>query len=479
MGRHKDPEIINLIRSLKSRGESWGFIADDEFKILDGLYWVDLIWKYREDHNLFITFEFEKEENEYLLKNLDKIFDTPSLEVEKPYHHFLIVFDGALSSGMKKIVEEKTRRHNIHVFENLKNVSSELDRLNKELEQLKIELPDLIKRRGKIDSANVVHDILRGLKDVVPVLGVKGHLYPISQSTLTSSAITISQAPLSASPIGAFDSTRYEGVAVIPIPRKRFVMVIPDTSTSLEVFLIQKEEDDKEIRLSFKTSELPCTLNFNLMKDGKGGGFHISLDPTLADVVHIKKFEDLLRAYDKRKSLLVMDMGGKAVMGCEGISLAKPLSSNEWYEAISDLAYIQDVTSHRIPCPKDLRISPRDLAAVRRMKNIIETGEEVSSIQALTFTTYEEQLEELVRIQEDIKKIPNLSLHHEQYSVNLLGEELLLGPVTWQLPDMIFREPLEEVKKRISGIEPKVPIEMTMIPLSNNETKITYHKCKK
>lgn len=479
MGRHKVPEIVKLIKNLKSKGESLGFVAHDEFKVLGGLYWVDLIWSYREDHSLFIAFEFENKSNARLLKNLSKIFDTPSSEVEKPYHHFLIVFDGTLSSGMRKIVAEKARRYNIHIFEDFKNNKSEQQRLNTELQQLEIQLSDLIERKGKTNSVGVIHDVLRGLKDVVPVLVIRGHPYSINQSTLTSSAIPIPQRSLSSLTKGTFDTTKYEGFALIPLPRKRFVMIIPNTSISLDAFLMDKKEDDKKIHLSFVACELPFKLDFDFLKGGKGGGFHISIDPDVADVVEVKKFEDIVRVYDKHKKLHIMDINGKVFAGCEGVSFAKPFSCNEWYKGISDLAYIQQATSHRIPCPKDLRISAKDLMVIARTRKIVEKGEEVLPVQTVSFTMVKEHLEKLVETQRNLKKIAKLSVSLKRYSINLLGEELPLGPVTWQLPDMIFREPLEEVMKRISDIETKVPIEASLVPLSNINIRIIYHKWKK
>lgn len=477
MGRHADPEILKLIHDLKVKGESWGFIASDEFKISDGVYWVDLVWRYRESQSLFITFEFEKEENERLLKNLDKIFDTPSIEIEKPYHHFLIVFNGALSEGMKKIVTEKARRYNIHTFEDFRNVA-EQNRLNEELERLRIGLPELITRIGKTDAANAIHDVLRGLRDVVPVLKIEGQPFPIGQSIVTSTPISISQTSLSTSPVGAFDSTKYEGFALIPIPREQFVITVPNTAISLGVVLMHKQQSDREIRLSFIGIELPCKMNFVLLKDRGGGGFDIRLDPDLADVVQLKKYEDLLREYDKHKSLLVKNMEGKGVMGADGISLSRPLSSDDWYRAVSDLAYIQEKTSQRIPCPKNLRIAPNDLTTINRIKIIMEKAEETLPIASLTMTMIKEQFEKLIEIQQKSDKIPRLSIDHEQYSLDLLGVEVPLGPVTWQLPDMIFREPLEEVIKRIRDIESTVLVQMTMTPVSSNETQIIFHKWK-
>src|SRR3990170_59646 len=89
MGRHKNPEIIKLIENLKKKGESFGFETSDEFKMLGGLYYVDLVWTpYKEKHKMFISFEIEKEDTR-TLKNLDKIFDTSASDVEKPYQHFI------------------------------------------------------------------------------------------------------------------------------------------------------------------------------------------------------------------------------------------------------------------------------------------------------------------------------------------------------------------------------------------------------
>jgi len=89
-----------------------------------------------------------------------------------------------------------------------------------------------------------------------------------------------------------------------------------------------------------------------------------------------------------------------------------------------------------------------------------------------------EQFEKLIEIQQKSDKIHGLSIDHEQYSPDLLGVGVPLGPVTWQLPDMIFREPLEEVIKRIRDIESTVLVQMTMTPVSSNETQIIFHKWK-
>ena len=124
---------------------------------------------------------------------------------------------------------------------------------------------------------------------------------------------------------------------------------------------------------------------------------------------------------------------------------------------------------------KELELDTTDTS----LAAILKTGEEVLPTKTLTFTLSKEGLEKLVEIQRNQKKISNLSVHVDRYSINLLGEEVSLGPVTWKLPDMVFREPLEEVMKRISDIESKVLVKITMKPFLNTETQIIYREWKK
>jgi len=475
MGRHKDQEIVEFIQSLKSMGESWGFIANDEFKILDGLYWVDLTWSYREDHHLFITFEIEKEENERLLKNLYKIFDTPSSEVEKPYHHLLIVFHGTISPGIKKIVKRKAEEYNIHIIENLKENPSERDKLDNILKGLKIELSEIIKRRGKISLTNVVYDVIRGLNGIVPMLMIKDQRYPINQSTLISSSLSlVSNTSINTLSALAFDTRKYEGLAVIPIPRQRFTLSIPASPIAFDIFakIVRAGE---EIHISGIGCEVPFLFDFKLNERDMSGSFNIQIHPEEADVVQAKIFEEISRELNKGKPIQIKDKTGKMMAYFEGPKGVSQ-SSNEWYEIISKCAHIQKVTSQRISCPKDLKISKEDILSIQRIENILEKGEEIIKMNSLTFNTDKEVIEKLINIQENSGKISNMSIHMEQYSQQLLGEEILLGPVTWELPDIKFREHLNEIRKRIIDIKTDTPIEITMYPTSTNEVHVIYHK---
>ena len=259
MGRHKDTEILRLIEDLKEKGKSLGFMANDEFKLLNGIYYVDLVWTpYEEGHAIFVTFEIEKED-ERTLKNTDKIFDTPTSAVEKPYQHFIIIFDGNLSAGDKIIVDEKARRYNILVFENIKNNTEERRRLFDELNKLKISITGLIEKRGAVYPPETVQETILGLGKVAPVLILDNQPYPINQAILTSSSQTTQSESIPEQTKPLFNSKKYRQIAIVGIPREQYLLVIPGTAFALDVY-VELIEKPKLTRATVEACDFPFTF---------------------------------------------------------------------------------------------------------------------------------------------------------------------------------------------------------------------------
>jgi hypothetical protein len=474
MGRHKDPDILKFIETYKKKGESWGFKVDDEFKLLNGVYWVDLLWTpYEDEHKMYITFEIEKKD-ERTLKNLDKIFETPASDVEKPYQHFVVIYDCKLSAGNKKIVQEKARRYNIHIFENLKNDTEELERFDEELERLKIVLSGYIERKGKVTPAETVRETVIGLGKVVPVLIIGNKEFLVQEATLTSGSQVIQKEPLTREPKQLFDSKKYKKIAVIAIPREQYTLTIPSTPIAFNVYL-EKKENVKSISLFVEACDFPFILDF-VLNIGGGGRFNIRIDPELADVVQLKMFEDTLRGLDNKKTMEIFNQSGKRIFLCEGLNSDNPRTSSQWYDAVSDLAYIQSVTAQKIPSPKNLTLSSKDLAAIEKLKNIIEKGELLVPIVHLTLRVNREVVEKLIGFQKASGKIFSLSIQLDQTSEQLIGQEIVLGAATIELPEMKFKEPLEEVEKRLFGIGPNVTREINLIAYSATQARIVYQK---
>lgn len=188
---------------------------------MGGIYFVDLIWTpYENQHQMFITFEIEKKDKN-TLKNLDKIIDTDSFEVEKPFRHFIITFDEGLKKGTKKIVSEKIRKYNISSYENMKNNEKLRQSLEKELEGLKIEISNLIEKKGLKKPRQTIKEIIYGLKKVNPVLILDKASYPINQIIMKEFSESSKDEEISV-PKEFISNKKYDKIAVIPILKGNF-----------------------------------------------------------------------------------------------------------------------------------------------------------------------------------------------------------------------------------------------------------------
>jgi hypothetical protein len=121
MGRHKDKLTLKFIETLKARGKSNGFIVEDEYPLLKGIYYADLIWRLPSDRTPLFTFEIETKPSIYMLRNAGKYFDTPTQEITKPWYHFIVVLKGEIPIGTRKLLRNQIDRHNAYIFENALN----------------------------------------------------------------------------------------------------------------------------------------------------------------------------------------------------------------------------------------------------------------------------------------------------------------------------------------------------------------------
>jgi len=51
MGRHTDTDTLELIRRLEQKGKSKGFTIEEEYVLIKGEAYVDLVWKLQEEKN--------------------------------------------------------------------------------------------------------------------------------------------------------------------------------------------------------------------------------------------------------------------------------------------------------------------------------------------------------------------------------------------------------------------------------------------
>ncbi len=71
-----------------------------------------------------------------MVKNAVKYFSTKSIDVPKPWNHFIIILNGKLRPSDKISIQCVTERHSVHIFENILGDAKELGRFNKKLEEM-------------------------------------------------------------------------------------------------------------------------------------------------------------------------------------------------------------------------------------------------------------------------------------------------------------------------------------------------------
>jgi hypothetical protein len=143
MGKHKNPITLEFLGLLRERGNLYGFSVEEEYSLLKGIFYADIVYMLTSDSQPIISFEVESSPTAYAVKNAVKYFATDSTEIPKPWHHFVVILKGALPPSDKKSLESITRNHNVHIFENVlidkeahRRFDDELGRISKAFRQI-------------------------------------------------------------------------------------------------------------------------------------------------------------------------------------------------------------------------------------------------------------------------------------------------------------------------------------------------------
>jgi hypothetical protein len=136
MGQHQDSDSLELIDLLAQKGKELGYYVEKECLIADGDYSIDLVWKYKREHDPLITFEVETSNRSGIFSNTLKIFGTEQSLVRKPYWHFAIIHKAELTRGQKNSISLILKYNNISLYENIFHDEEKLQKLVDELDHL-------------------------------------------------------------------------------------------------------------------------------------------------------------------------------------------------------------------------------------------------------------------------------------------------------------------------------------------------------
>ena len=135
MGKHKNPLTLQFLSILKENGRIYNFSVEEEYPLVKGVFDADIVYKLPSYSQPIITFEVESSPV-HAVKNAVKYFSTKSIDVPKPWNHFIIILNGKLRPSDKISIQCVTERHSVHIFENILGDAKELGRFNKKLEEM-------------------------------------------------------------------------------------------------------------------------------------------------------------------------------------------------------------------------------------------------------------------------------------------------------------------------------------------------------
>jgi hypothetical protein len=136
MGRHKNPITLKFLGLLRERGAMYDFSVEEEYPLVKGTFFADIVYMLPKYNEPIISFEVESSPTSYVIKKAVKYFGTNSTEVPKPWHHFIIILNGTLRPSDKKSLELVTKNHNVHVFENVLIDKEEHKKFDAELRKM-------------------------------------------------------------------------------------------------------------------------------------------------------------------------------------------------------------------------------------------------------------------------------------------------------------------------------------------------------
>lgn len=508
MGRHKDPDTLAFIEYLRKKGEQSGFVTETEYKLYKDEYFIDMVWKLQKDQGPLFTFEVETRDNSGVFSNTAKIFGTSSNIVIKPWRHFMIIYKTVLSQGHKDSLHNILSQHNIMLFQNVFNDKKQREMLDKALQDCTYDISKLIEIQiSSKPLGEALPAVLKGLtmglnsglikdpeisvtvKSRAPEGGIKFSLLmetPAGQPTfldrLKESEKTLKPFTIESPQLKEFTM---EGKSVLPTkptnakvtitptpPLLRARIIVPKTDVVFdEVVLRRIKTEGTTTRISTEDRNLPFVFTFDLDKEKNGGKFDFRFEPAKADVKQAFKFEEFIRALNSHKELSLVEKEKNTPL--VGMRVHESYQQSEqWYDILSKLAYIQEKTNHPIPCPS--KVTRRDLEDIYVVIRVINTGEDHGIIKDFSVKVDKKGARYFVDILKKEGKIPNLLISQGSTYAVVCGESIPLGRSKIRLPDMQFELSVEKMQELIEKAPDESPIKVALKPLADDRTTIEF-----
>jgi hypothetical protein len=511
MGNHKDPDSLAFIESLRLKGEEYGYVSQAETHIEE--YFFDILWKLKEKQSPLITFEIETKDGRVIFANTLKIYGTSSSKVPKPWHHFMIIYKGNLTTGHRDSLHNLIEANNLHLYEDIFGKEENLKKLMKNLEDLNnvIDLKEQIKKDAGTKSIGVtLSSVLAGISEVLgddaafekPEVSVKIQSKKSPEKGLRLSMTTetpkgeptfmekLTEANKTLKPFTIespqLKDLKIEGKSIFPegtanakltvtpnTPIHAVKMQVLGEDLTFDNILLRRVKTEGTVdHLSSEERNLPFVYSFQLDKENEKNNFSFEFKNENANVKQMYQFEKLIQALNSHKEFVVVNPQDlKPIFGFRAKGNFN--QSEDWLYLLSKLAYIQDKTGHVIPVPKT--INQNDIHDIFSLIRILETGQDSELLNEMKMTTTKESWLTLMNIQKKDDKISNLKTS-QTVTFKLFEEIFELGKGENIFPDMIFSQPIEEIAQILDKTPQGKSIELALKPILDKHVTMRFEK---
>jgi hypothetical protein len=506
MGHHIDPDTLKFLDWLKIKGESLSYIAELEYPLAHKKF-VDVVWKLSESQSPLVTFEVETKDGRVIFCNTAKIYGPSVLTVPKPWHHFMIIYKGHLSAGHKDSLFNLINQNNVHLFEDIFGTPKNLKKLEQKLENLKYDVSERIKKELQNKPlGDTLTALIEGVSDglsggplgkpeitltyksadspkpgipcsitVVTRKGEPTFIDKLNESTATRKPFTIKSPQLRDFMVnGKHAFSKNSGKAtltLIPQPIWPVKIAVPKTNIVFENILLRLIKTNEAIDyLSTEDRNLPYIFNFMVDRIGKKNRFGFEFKSEKANVKQALKFEELMNALNKEKTIVIVNQADGRIIFIFHIRQNIDEAVN-WYYLLSKLVYIQEKTHLTIKAP--IKITQKDVKDIFDLINIIDTGQKEILIEEITWHIDKNGAKKIIAFQKEQGKISDLTISQEAKST-LFDQVIPMGKTTMHLPAMQFSLSIEDVEKLVEATADNNLVELSIKPVSDKKTIIKF-----
>jgi len=504
LGRHIDPETLELLAQLKEKGASLGYETTEEYSMLGGVYVADLVWQLAKDQPPLVTFEIETKDSLRVFKNISKYFDTISADIPKPFRHFLVVVKGELSDGTRKPLQHYINQYNVSLFEDVGRDKEIRKLLFNQLDKLKVDVTDLVRRylsSGRIDETlqGVIQGIREGMPDVLgrpkkvmltfgqeikrdPLRPFEFKLSmetPSGQPTLmqrlhdaakTGETILLTKKDKIRAQIPGLGEQEIESIEIKAetVSGTRASLETPNYEHALELLLTATDEGER-FTVTNNGQDAPWRIALSYEKKTNTMEIQMHINAREADPYQIVYFEDFVDHAKRENKLILRRSDGMVLLEAPFAGDFQALP--EWpMRILRALADVQNATGVRLSTPE--KMSNEELQVLSRLQQITSNGMEEGEIRSLSISLTKEAAQHRLYLAKNPNIIENLGVDLGDETLNLLGKTIRLGRAK-----MIVAEAIIDLKKLDEDLKSaREPIAVEVSTDANQTVRVVYEK---